>query len=61
RDATGAVGVAVAETGAGIELLNYFNKLQTFLILGGVSLIGLGLGWLIGATLRSMGVELPAG
>ncbi|MBD2464162.1 hypothetical protein H6G89_24475 [Oscillatoria sp. FACHB-1407] len=62
RDATWAVSVAVAgaEAGAGIELLNYFNKLQTFLILSGVSLGGLGLGWLIGATLQSMGVELPS-
>jgi hypothetical protein len=43
------------------NLLKTFTKLQTFLILVGVSSGGLGLGWLVGAGLQLMGVELPAG
>jgi serine/threonine protein kinase len=50
--------VAVAWVGAG--LLKSFSRLQTLLILVGISFGGLGLGWLVVAGLRLMGVAIPA-
>ena len=57
----GAVAVAVAVAGAvavfiaGGKLLESFNGWQTFLILSGTSMAGLGLGWAIGFAIRSNG------
>ncbi|NJL37236.1 MAG: hypothetical protein HC899_11035 [Leptolyngbyaceae cyanobacterium SM1_4_3] len=42
------------------DSLKFFSKLHTFIILAGVVFGGLGLGWLVGAGLRLMGIELPA-
>jgi hypothetical protein len=55
-----AMAATVAVTVARDDLLKSFSKLQTFLILAGISFGGLGLGWLVGAGLRLMGVALPA-
>jgi len=49
-----SVGTAV-EAMAGEELLKYFSRFHSFLILAGTSLSGLGSGWLLGFLLHSKG------
>jgi len=45
--------MVVAVGSAEEELLEYFSRFWTFLILAGTSVLGLGLGWLAGIVIRS--------
>jgi len=50
-----ALAGAVAVVGAGEELLKYFSRFHSFLILAGTNLGGLGSGWLLGFLLHPKG------
>jgi serine/threonine-protein kinase len=54
----GLVGVGVGALAKG-ELLESFSRSHIFMILAGTSLVGLGLGWLIGTVWRSSGFVFP--